>query len=103
MFWYFLSKVLKEANRLKVNIDDLLLYDKEKIKQDVYEAGVKRRKLIEIAINFLKNTNLTFQDIVDNTDLVVYEIKRPIFFGYDVIELRWGYKIWMNLKNMEII
>ena len=80
--------MLKEANRLKVNIDDLLLYDKEKIKQDVYEAGVKRRKLIEIAINFLKNTNLTFQDIVDNTDLVVYKIKRPIFFGYDVIELR---------------
>lgn len=80
--------MLKEANRLKVNIDDLLLYDKEKIKQDVYEAGVKRRKLIEIAINFLKNTNLTFQDIVDNTDLVVYEIKRPIFFDYDVIELR---------------
>lgn len=80
--------MLKEANRLKVKIDDLLLYDKEKIKQDVYEAGVKRRKLIEIAINFLKNTNLTFQDIVDNTDLVVYEIKRPIFFGYDVIELR---------------
>lgn len=80
--------MLKEANRLKVKINDLLLYDKEKIKQDVYEAGVKRRKLIEIAINFLKNTNLTFQDIVDNTDLVVYEIKRPIFFGYDVIELR---------------
>ena len=42
MFWYFLSKVLKEANRLKVNIDDLLFYDKEKIKQDVYEAGVKK-------------------------------------------------------------
>lgn len=80
--------MLKEANRLKVNIDDLLLCDKEKIKQDVYEAGVKRRKLIEIAINFLKNTNLTFQDIVDNTDLGVYEIKRPIFFCYDVIELR---------------
>lgn len=80
--------MLKEANRLKVKIDDLLLYDKEKIKQDVYEAGVKRRKLIEIAINFLKNTNLTFQDIVDNTDLGVYEIKRPIFFCYDVIELR---------------
>ena len=80
--------MLKEANRLKVNIDDLLFYDKEKIKQDVYEAGVKRRKLIEIAINFLKNTNLTFQDIVDNTDLGVYEIKRPIFFCYDVIELR---------------
>lgn len=60
MFWYFLSKVLKEANRLKVNIDDLLLYDKEKIKQDVYEAGVKRRNSIEIAINFLKNTNLFF-------------------------------------------
>ena len=80
--------MLKEANRLKLNIDDLLLYDKEKIKQDVYEAGVKRRKLIEIAINFLKNTNLTFQDIVDNTDLGVYEIKRPIFFCYDVIELR---------------
>lgn len=50
--------MLKEANRLKVNIDDLLLYDKEKIKQDVYEAGVKRRNSIEIAINFLKNTNL---------------------------------------------
>ncbi len=80
--------MLKEANRLKVKIDDLLLYDKEKIKQDVYEAGVKRRKLIEIAINFLKNTNLTFQDIVDNTDLGVYENKRPIFFCYDVIELR---------------
>ncbi len=80
--------MLKEANRLKVKIDDLLLYDKEKIKQDVYEAGVKRRNSIKIAINFLKNTNLTFQDIVDNTDLVVYEIKRPIFFGYDVIELR---------------
>ncbi len=80
--------MLKEANGLKVNIDDLLLYDKEKIKQDVYEAGVKRRNSIEIAINFLKNTNLTFQDIVDNTDLGVYEIKRPIFFGYDVIELR---------------
>lgn len=61
MFWYFLSKVLKEANRLKVNIDDLLLYDKEKIKQDVYEAGVKRRNSIEIAINFLKNTNLFFK------------------------------------------
>lgn len=80
--------MLKEANGLKVNIDDLLLYDKEKIKQDVYEAGVKRRNSIEIAINFLKNTNLTFQDIVDNTGLGVYEIKRPIFFGYDVIELR---------------
>lgn len=61
MFWYFLSKVLKEANRLKVNIDDLLFYDKEKIKQDVYEAGVKRRNSIEIAINFLKNTNLFFK------------------------------------------
>ena len=80
--------MLKEANRLKVKIDDLLLYDKEKIKQDVYEAGVKRRNSIKIAINFLKNTNLTFQDIVDNTDLGVYEIKRPIFFCYDVIELR---------------
>ena len=80
--------MLKEANGLKVNIDDLLLYDKEKIKQDVYEAGVKRRKLIEIAINSLKNTNLTFQVIADNTDLGVYEIKRPIFFCYDVIELR---------------
>lgn len=80
--------MLKGANCLKVNIDDLLFYDKEKIKQDVYEAGVKRRNSIEIAINFLKNTNLTFQDIVDNTDLGVYEIKRPIFFCYDVIELR---------------
>ena len=60
MFWYFLSKVLKEANRLKVNIDDLLFYDKEKIKHDVYESGVKRRNSIEIAINFLKNTNLFF-------------------------------------------
>lgn len=80
--------MLKEANRLKVNIDDLLLYDKEKIKQDVYEAGVKRRNSIEIAINFLKNTKLTFQVIADNTDLGFYEIKRPIFFCYDVIELR---------------
>lgn len=80
--------MLKEANGLKVKIDDLLLCDKEKIKQDVYEAGVKRRNSIKIAINFLKNTNLTFQDIVDNTDLGVYEIKRPIFFCYDVIELR---------------
>lgn len=80
--------MLKGANRLKVNIDDLLLYDKEKIKQDVYEAGVKRRNSIEIAINSLKNTNLTFQVIADKTDLVVYEIKRPIFFCYDVIELR---------------
>ena len=61
-------------------------YDKEKIKQDVYEAGVKRRNSIEIAINFLKNTKLTFQVIADNTDLVVYGIKRPIFFCYDVIE-----------------
>ena len=61
MFWYSLLKVLKEANRLKVNIDDLLLYDKEKIKQDVYEVGVKRRNSIEIAINFLKNTNLFFK------------------------------------------
>lgn len=61
MFLFFLSKVLKEANRLKVNIHDLLLYDKEKIKQDVYEAGVKRRNSIEIAINFLKNTNLFFK------------------------------------------
>ena len=61
MFWFFLSKVLKEANRLKVNIDDLLFYDNEKIKQDVYEAGVKRRNSIEIAINFLKNTNLFFK------------------------------------------
>lgn len=80
MFWYFLSKVLKEANRLKVNIDDLLFYDKEKIKHDVYEAGVKRRNSIEIAINFLKNTNLTFQVIADNTDLAVYEIKDLYFF-----------------------
>ena len=84
----FMEKVLKEANRLKVNIDDLLLYDKEEIKQDIYEAGVKRRTSIEIAINFLKNTNLTFQVVADNTDLGVYEIKRPIFFCYDVIELR---------------
>ena len=80
MFWYFLSKVLKEANRLKVNIDDLLFYDKEKIKHDVYEAGVKRRNSIEIDINFLKNTNLTFQVIADNTDLAVYEIKDLYFF-----------------------
>ena len=80
MFWYFLSKVLKEANRLKVNIDDLLLYDKEKIKQDVYEAWVKRRNSIEIAINSLKNTNLTFQVIADNTDLAVYEINDLYFF-----------------------
>lgn len=72
--------MLKGANRLKVNIDDLLLYDKEKIKQDVYEAGVKRRNSIEIAINSLKNTNLTFQVIADNTDLAVYEIKDLYFF-----------------------
>lgn len=72
--------MLKDANRLKVNIDDLLLYDKEKIKHDVYEAGVKRRNSIEIAINFLKNTNLTFQVIADNTDLAVYEIKDLYFF-----------------------
>lgn len=72
--------MLKEANRLKVNIDDLLFYDKEKIKHDVYEAGVKRRNSIEIAINFLKNTNLTFQVIADNTDLAVYEIKDLYFF-----------------------
>lgn len=72
--------MLKEANRLKVNIDDLLFYDKEKIKHDVYEAGVKRRNSIEIAINFLKNTNLTFQVIADNTDLSVYEIKDLYFF-----------------------
>ena len=80
MFWYFLSKVLKGANRLKVKIDDLLLYDKEKIKQDVYEAWVKRRNSIEIAINSLKNTNLTFQVIADNTDLAVYEINDLYFF-----------------------
>lgn len=61
MFWYFLSKVLKDANRLKVNIDDLLLYDKEKIKQDVYEAGVKRRNSIEIAINFWRILILLFK------------------------------------------
>jgi len=72
----FMEKVLKEANRLKVNIDDLLLYDKEEIKQDVYEAGVKRRTSIEIAINLLKNTNLPFQVIADNTDLAVYEIEK---------------------------
>lgn len=72
--------MLKEANHLKVNIDDLLFYDKEKIKHDVYEAGVKRRNSIEIAINFLKNTNLTFQVIADNTDLAVYEIKDLYFF-----------------------
>ena len=52
--------MLKGANRLKVNIDDLLFYDKEKIKQDVYEVGVKRRNSIEIAINFFNNTNFTF-------------------------------------------
>lgn len=80
--------MLKGANCLKVNLDDLLFYDKEKIKQDVYEVGVKRRNSIEIAINFFNNTNFTFQVIADNTDLVVYEIKRPIFFCYDVIELR---------------
>ena len=72
----FMEKVLKESNRLKVNIDDLLLYDKEEIKQDIYEAGVKRRTSIEIAINLLKNTNLPFQVIADNTDLAVYEIEK---------------------------
>lgn len=80
--------MLKGANCLKVNLDDLLFYDKEKIKQDVYEVGVKRRNSIEIAINFFNNTNFTFQVIADKTDLGVYEIKRPIFFCYDVIELR---------------
>ena len=72
----FMEKVLKEANRLKVNIDDLLLYDKEEIKQDIYEGGVKRRTSIEIAINLLKNNNLPFQVIADNTDLAVYEIEK---------------------------
>ena len=72
----FMKKVLKEANRLKVNIDDLLLYDKEEIKRDVYEAGVKRRNSIEIAINLVKNTNLPLQVIADNTDLALYEVEK---------------------------
>ena len=71
-----MKKVLKEANRLKVNIDDLLLYDKEEIKRDVYEAGVKRRNSIEIAINLVKNTNLPLQVIADNTDLALYEVEK---------------------------
>ena len=69
----FMKKVLKEANRLKVNIDDLLLYDKEEIKRDVYEAGVKRRNSIEIAIKLLKNQKYTFEEIADMTDLALYE------------------------------
>ena len=71
-----MKKVLKEANRLKVNIDDLLLYDKEEIKRDVYEAGVKRRNSIEIAISLVKNTNLPLQVIADNTDLALYEVEK---------------------------
>lgn len=72
----FMKKVLKEANRLKVNIDDLLLYDKEEIKRDVYEAGVKRRNSIEIAIKLLKNQKYTFEEIADMTDLALYEVEK---------------------------
>ena len=71
-----MKKVLKEANRLKVNIDDLLLYDKEEIKRDVYEAGVKRRNSIEIAIKLLKNQKYTFEEIADMTDLALYEVEK---------------------------
>ena len=68
--------MLKDANHLKVNIDDLLFYDKEKIKQDVYEAGVKRRNSIEIAIKLLKNQKDTFEEIADMTDLALYEVEK---------------------------
>ena len=71
----FMKIVLKEANRLKVNIDDLLLYDKEEIKRDVYEAGVKRRNSIEIAVEMLKrNMNLT--DVSEITKLALYEVEK---------------------------
>ena len=69
-----MEKVLKEANRLKVNIDDLLLYDKEEIKQDVYEAGVKRRNSIEIAVEMLKR-NMNLKDISEITKLALYEVE----------------------------
>ena len=71
----FMEKVLKEANRLKVNIDDLLLYDKEEIKQDVYEAGVKRRNSIEIAVEMLKR-NMNLKDISEITKLALYEVEK---------------------------
>lgn len=72
----FMKKVLKEANRLKVNIDDLLLYDKEEIKRDVHDAGVERRKAIDIAISLVKNTDLPLQVVADNTDLALYEVEK---------------------------
>ena len=72
----FMKKVLKEANRLKVNIDDFFLYDKEEIKLDVYEAGVKRKNSIEMAIGLVKNTDLPLQVIADNTDLALYEVEK---------------------------
>lgn len=71
----FMEKVLKEANRLKVNIDDLLLYDKEEIKQDIYEAGVKRRNSIEIAVEMLKR-NMNLKDISEITKLALYEVEK---------------------------
>ena len=71
-----MKKVLKEANRLKVNIDDFFLYDKEEIKLDVYEAGVKRKNSIEMAIGLVKNTDLPLQVIADNTDLALYEVEK---------------------------
>ncbi len=70
------SFMVKEANRLKVNIDDLLLYNKEEIKQDVYEAGIERRNSIKIATDFVKNTNLPLQIIADNTGLALYEVEK---------------------------
>lgn len=57
-------------------LDEYLFYDKEAIKQDVYEAGVKRRRAIEIAVSLVKNTDLPLQVIADNTDLALYEVEK---------------------------
>lgn len=56
-------------------LDEYLFYDKEAIKQDVYEAGVKRRNSIEIAVEMLKrNMNLT--DVSEITKLALYEVEK---------------------------
>ena len=57
-------------------LDEYLFYDKEAIKQDVYEAGVKRRNSIEIAIKLLKNQKHTFEEIADMTYLALYEVEK---------------------------
>lgn len=57
-------------------LDEYLFYDKEAIKQDVYEAGVERRKAIDIAIKLLKNQKHTFEEIADITDLALYEVEK---------------------------